>query len=304
MSTRSAGENPRSMLSPGPLVRRTIVFARMIKFSHTVFALPFALTAVVLASRRHPITVETILWILLAMAGARSAAMGFNRIVDAEYDRRNPRTASREIPRGAVTTRQAAVFVAAAAAVLVLASYQLNSLCFVLSPLALAIIFFYSFTKRFTFLSHVFLGLALGVAPLGAWIAVAGEWNWAAFTLGLAVLMWVAGFDVIYACQDVEFDRREGLFSLPAALGIGAALWISRSLHAASFLFLMGIGLVFGLGTIYYVGVLLVGMVLLYEQSLVRADDLSKVNLAFFNMNGFISMLYLAATTIDVWLSF
>jgi 4-hydroxybenzoate polyprenyltransferase len=292
------------MLSPGPLVRRTIVFARMIKFSHTVFALPFALTAVVLASRRHPITVETILWILLAMAGARSAAMGFNRIVDAEYDRRNPRTASREIPRGAVTTRQAAVFVAAAAAVLVLASYQLNSLCFVLSPLALAIIFFYSFTKRFTFLSHVFLGLALGVAPLGAWIAVAGEWNWAAFTLGLAVLMWVAGFDVIYACQDVEFDRREGLFSLPAALGIGAALWISRSLHAASFLFLMGIGLVFGLGTIYYVGVLLVGMVLLYEQSLVRADDLSKVNLAFFNMNGFISMLYLAATTIDVWLSF
>jgi 4-hydroxybenzoate polyprenyltransferase len=292
------------MLSPGPLVRRPIVFARMIKFSHTVFALPFALTAVVLASRRHPITVETILWILLAMAGARSAAMGFNRIVDAEYDRRNPRTASREIPRGAVTTRQAAVFVAAAAAVLVLASYQLNSLCFVLSPLALAIIFFYSFTKRFTFLSHVFLGLALGVAPLGAWIAVAGEWNWAAFTLGLAVLMWVAGFDVIYACQDVEFDRREGLFSLPAALGIGAALWISRSLHAASFLFLMGIGLVFGLGTIYYVGVLLVGMVLLYEQSLVRADDLSKVNLAFFNMNGFISMLYLAATTIDVWLSF
>ncbi len=304
MSSRAADENSRPTSISRSLIHRTAVFARMIKFSHTVFALPFALTAVVLASREHIITWEAVLWILLAMAGARSAAMGFNRIVDAEYDRRNPRTASREIPRGAVTRRQAAVFVAASSALLVFAAYRLNGLCFVLSPLALAIVFFYSFTKRFTSLSHLFLGLALSVAPLGAWIAVAGEWSWPAFGLGVAVLAWVAGFDIIYACQDIEFDRREGLFSVPAALGIGAALWISRSLHAASFLILMGIGLVFGLGTIYYAGVFVVGTVLVYEQSLVRANDLSKVNLAFFNMNGFISMLYLAVTTVDVWLSF
>jgi 4-hydroxybenzoate polyprenyltransferase len=282
--------------------RSVLAFGRMIKFSHTIFALPFALTSVVLASQFFQITWQKIFWIIAAMAGARSAAMGFNRIADAALDSRNPRTKEREIPRGVINTGQAGVFVILASALLLVASYELNELCFKLSPLALAIVFFYSFTKRFTSWAHVFLGMALGVAPLGAWMAITGEWHWYPFLLGCGVLAWVAGFDIIYACQDYEFDRSENLFSIPRTFGIAAALWISRIFHALSFSVLLTLGYLFHLSWIYYCGVGVVGVILLYEQSLVKATDLSKVNLAFFNMNGIISLIYFFFTAADVML--
>jgi len=284
------------------MLEKVIAFGRMIKFSHTVFALPFAMTSVVLASRAHPVTVDKIIWIVAAMVGARMAAMGFNRIVDAAFDARNPRTSQREIPRGAIQKTQAAAFVITSSILLIVAAYFLNPLCFILSPLALVIIFFYSFTKRFTSFSHIFLGIALGVAPIGAWMAIAGEWNWLAFLLGCGVLAWAAGFDVIYACQDYEFDRSENLFSIPKAFGISGALIFSRILHGIAFIALVLIGYMFQLTWLYFAGVALVGAILWYEQSLVKPDDLSKVNVAFFNMNGVISLLYFLFTAADVLL--
>lgn len=277
-------------------------FGRMIKFSHTVFALPFALTSVVLASRHFSLTWEKILWILLAMVGARSAAMGFNRIVDARFDSKNPRTAHREIPRGLISTGQAWLFVILASLGLVIAAYRLNDLCFKLSPVALAIVFFYSYTKRFTSMAHLFLGVALGVAPLGAWMAMSGEWSWQAFLLGCGVVAWVAGFDIIYACQDYEFDKNENLFSVPKVFGMSKALWISRSCHLIAFIIFVILGNWLGLSWLYFSGIFIVGIILLYEQNLVRANDLSKVNVAFFNMNGVISIIYFVFTASDVLL--
>lgn len=282
------------------MIKALTDFGRMIKFSHTIFALPFALTAAVLAFTRFPFSWAKIGWIVAAMVGARSAAMGFNRIADAKWDARNPRTVKREIPRGAISVEAAGFFVVLSSALLVFASYQLNLLCFALSPVALGIVFFYSYTKRFTSFAHLFLGLSLGLAPVGSWMAIGGEFNESALMLGFAVVAWVAGFDIIYACQDVDFDRAEGLFSIPSRWGIARALIVSRFLHGLTVVLLSAVGVSLGLGLLYYTGLAVVAMVLFYEQSLVRADDFSRVNMAFFNMNGVVSLLFFAATTGDV----
>lgn len=283
------------------MISKILIFGRMIKFSHTIFALPFALTAAVLASRDHPLTFTKVFWIIMAMIGARTAAMGFNRIADASIDAKNPRTANREIPRGVIGKNTAALFVVLSAGLLIVASYFLNPLCFYLSPLALAIVLFYSLTKRFTSWSHVFLGMALGVAPLGAWIAISGEWNGYAFMLGSAVVAWVAGFDIIYACQDYEFDKENDLFSIPKTFGISKALWISRFFHILSLSFLIMVGHFLSLQWLYFIGVAAIGVMLLYEQLLVKPHDLTKVNVAFMNMNGIISVLYFVVTACDVY---
>ncbi len=279
-------------------------FGRMIKFSHTVFALPFALTSAVLASREYGMTWIQFFLVVAAMVGARTAAMGFNRIVDAKYDAMNPRTEQREIPSGKMSVGQAGFFVAAASVLLMAASYFLNAMCFYLSPLALVIVFFYSYTKRFTAYSHLFLGLALSLAPIGAWIAIAGGWNWGAILMGMTVLLWVAGFDIIYACQDLEFDIANSLYSIPSRFGIARALWFSRVMHGLTVVGLASIGVWFDLSWSYYTGIILIATILFYEQSLVRATDLSRVNMAFFNMNGIISLTFFFATLVDVvWLT-
>lgn len=280
---------------------RTLAYGRMIKFSHSIFALPFALASASLAAREG-FRFGQIGWIVLAMVGARSAAMGFNRLADQAIDASNPRTASRELPRGALRRSEVWLFVLASAGLLVLAAAQLNPLCLALSPVALALVFGYSYTKRFTALSHLVLGLALAVAPVGAWLAIRGRFALEPFVLGLAVLLWVAGFDTIYACPDVDFDRREGLHSLPARLGVARALLLARLFHVGSVLLLLALYAVTPLHPVYLAGVVGVAALLVYEHSLVRADDLSRVNVAFFTLNGWISVGYFAATLLAVWL--
>jgi 4-hydroxybenzoate polyprenyltransferase len=277
------------------LLGRVAAYGRMIRFTHSVFALPFALTSAVLAAGEQ-VPWRALGWIVVAMVGARSAAMGFNRLADHSLDARNPRTAGRELPRGALRRAEVWLFVALSAAALVAAAAMLNPLCLALSPLALLIVFGYSFTKRFTPLSHFFLGLALAVAPVGAWLAIRGAFAPAPIVLGLAVLCWVAGFDTLYACQDVAFDRAAGLHSLPARLGVARALVVARGLHALAVALL---ALVWGLAPlhpVYLVGVAAVAALLVYEHSLVRADDLSRIDAAFFAVNGWISVGYLAVT--------
>jgi 4-hydroxybenzoate polyprenyltransferase len=267
-------------------------WGRMVKFSHSVFALPFALTGAALAAARYGITWRQIVWIVLAMVTARNAAMGFNRLADHAIDARNPRTAARELPRGALSRGSVIAFTAALAALFVVASFQLNRLCGVLSPVALAVIFGYSFTKRFTWASHLVLGLSLAMAPMGAWLAVAGRFAWIPWLLALAVVFWVAGFDAIYACQDAAFDRDEGLFSIPARFGVPAALASARAFHVVALAAMAGVGAAAGLHPVYWAGLAAVAGVLLWEHRLVRADDLSKIGVAFFNANGLISVLY------------
>ena len=275
------------------VLARVTTYGRMIKFSHSVFALPFALSSAALAARGVGLRAGQLLWVLVAMLGARSAAMGFNRLADHALDARNPRTAGRELPRGALSRAEVWVFVAASAAALVVAAAMLNPLCLVLSPVALAIVLGYSYTKRFTALSHLFLGLALSVAPVGAWIAIRGGVEPTPLVLALAVLTWVAGFDIIYACQDAEFDRREGLRSIPARLGVRGALVVSRLLHVGTVALLASLYRLTPLHPVYLVGVGAVALLLAYEHSLVRDDDLSRVDAAFFTINGWISVLYL-----------
>jgi 4-hydroxybenzoate polyprenyltransferase len=288
----TAGEGP---------VARVRSYGRMIRFSHSVFALPFALTAAVLAGR-DGITARQVFWIVVAMVGARSAAMGMNRLADQDYDARNPRTAARELPRGVLSRGEVWFFVVLSAGVLVLASAMLNPVCLALSPLALAIVFGYSYTKRFTSLSHLVLGLALAVAPVGAWIAIRGTIGWPPLVLGAAVLLWVAGFDAIYACQDVEVDRREGLHSLPARLGVRGALVVSKLFHAAAVGLLVILYFVVPLHPLYLAGVVAVAGLLAFEHSLVRADDLSRVMQAF-NLNGWVSLGYFGCTLLAVLLA-
>jgi len=284
------------------LVSRALVYGRMIKFSHSVFALPFALASAALAAGgRMPW--RELPWIVLAMVGARSAAMGFNRLADHALDARNPRTAGRELPRGALSRAEVWLFVLLSAAALVFAAAMLNPLCLALSPLALAVVLGYSYAKRFTSLSHLLLGLALSIAPVGAWLAVRGRFALVPVTLALAVLLWVAGFDTIYACQDVEFDRREGLFSLPARVGPGRALAIARVLHVLAVLLLASIAALVPLHPVYLAGVGAVAALLVYEHSLVSADDLSRVDAAFFTVNGWISVGYFAATVLGLRLA-
>lgn len=275
------------------VLSRVTSYGRMIKFSHSVFALPFALSSAALAARGVGLRAGQVLWVLVAMLGARSAAMGFNRLADHALDARNPRTAGRELPRGALSRAEVWVFVTASSAALVVAAAMLNPLCLVLSPVALAIVFGYSYTKRFTALSHLFLGLALSVAPVGAWIAIRGGLEPTPLVLALAVLTWVAGFDIIYACQDAEFDRREGLRSIPARLGVRGALVVSRLLHAGTVVLLASLYRLTPLHPVYLAGVGAVALLLAYEHSLVRHDDLSRVDAAFFTINGWISVLYL-----------
>jgi 4-hydroxybenzoate polyprenyltransferase len=277
------------------LLGRIGVYGRMIKFSHSVFALPFALSSAVIAAGRG-ISWRELAWILVAMVGARSAAMGFNRLADQRLDARNPRTAGRELPRGALSRAEVWLFVMASAATLVVAAAMLNPLCLALSPVALLVIFGYSYTKRFTALSHLFLGLALALAPLGAWLAIRGRFDPPPVVLGLAVLCWVAGFDTIYACQDEAFDRAEGLHSLPARLGTRGALVVARLFHVVAVGLLAALYLLAPLHPVYLVGVAAVAGLLAYEHSLVRADDLSRIDAAFFTVNGWISLGYFVVT--------
>jgi len=268
----------------------------MIKFEHSVFALPFALTGALLAARwtRHgwP-SMRQILWIIVAMVAARSAAMTMNRIVDLRYDRENPRTQQRALPTGALTLQFAWLFTLVAVAAFFLAAWQLNSLALELAPLAIAILFFYSFTKRFTNWSHLFLGFALGISPAAAWIAITGGLDLRMLILCAAVTLWVGGFDVLYACQDIEYDQRAGLYSVPKRFGIAKALLIARGMHIAVVALLAWLAFSFSLPWPAWVGIAVVASLLGYEHSLVKADDLSKLDAAFFAVNGYISMLFL-----------
>ncbi len=284
------------------LLDRVVSYGRMIRFPHSVFALPFALTAAALAAQRSGITAGQVLWIVVAMVAARSAAMGFNRLVDHAIDARNPRTAGRELPRGVLSRREVLAFIVLSSAVLVLAAGMLNPLCLALSPVALAIVFGYSYTKRLTAGSHLVLGLALAVAPVGAWLAVRGQLDTVPIVLGLAVLLWVAGFDTIYACQDVAFDRAEALLSLPARLGMAPALMAARGMHVLAVLLLLSLYWLAPLHPVYLVGVAGVAVLLSWEHTLVRPDDLSRVMLAF-NVNGWVSAGYFAFTLAAVWLA-
>ena len=271
-------------------------YSNLVKLPHTLFAMPFALVGATLASYAYPITLRHVALILAAFTAARFAAMGFNRIVDRGIDAKNPRTRMREIPAGKLSVRQATVAVVVACAVFLLCAALLNPLCLALAPLALGWVFFYSYTKRFTRWAHLVLGLALGIAPVGAYLAVSGRWSHPAgalLALAGAVLCWVAGFDILYSLQDIEFDRGEGLHSIPAALGAKGALAVSRVLHLLSVALFAAVGtMVPGLGTLYFFGVAMIAVMLVYEQSLVRADDFSRIDAAFFNVNGAISVVF------------
>lgn len=283
------------------MLARLRTYASFVRFSHSVFALPFALAGALLASRLVPVTWERVFWIVASMVAARSAAMGFNRLADAAWDARNPRTASRELPSGAMSRREAGVFVAVSSVVFVGCSAQLGWVCLVLSPVALAIVFWYSLAKRYTSYTQLFLGLAMAVAPIGGWIAAGGPMRAEPWMLGLAIGTWVAGFDVLYACQDLDFDRREGLRSIPVRFGLARSVMISRGLHGLTVVALVVVGQLAGLGGVYVAGVALVAMLLVYEQSLVSAADLSRVKRAF-DLNGWVGVLYLVATAADVYL--
>jgi 4-hydroxybenzoate polyprenyltransferase len=282
------------------MLARLRTYASFVRFSHSVFALPFALTGALLAFRLVAFSWTRVFWIVVCMIAARSAAMGFNRLADAAFDARNPRTAMRELPRGVMSRREAAVFVIVASAVFVAGAAALGPTCLWLSPVALAIVFWYSLAKRYTTYTQLYLGLAMAVAPVGGWIAAGGPMRVEPWLLGLAIGSWVAGFDVLYACQDVDVDRRERLWSIPVRYGVGAALWISRGLHVTTVLSLMALGVAGGLGPVYASGVVLVAVLLVYEQSLVRADDLSQVKRAF-DLNGWVGVLFFAATALDVY---
>ncbi len=273
----------------------------MIKFSHTVFAFPFALMGVVLASLASGIapTLGQLFWVCLAMVGARTGAMGLNRIIDARIDAENPRTAERHLPAGKVAMGEAWLLVLSAFGLLLLAAGMLNPLCLKLAPVAIFLLALYSYCKRFTSLAHVVLGLCLAAAPVGAWIALRGDIGWPVVVLGLAVLFWVAGFDIFYALQDYEFDRDKGLFSIPSRFGVERSFLITRLFHVAMVCLLLLLVFSEGLGLIYLLGVVVVTGLLIYEHMLVRPDDLSRLDAAFFNMNGYISVTIFLFTLAD-----
>jgi len=273
----------------------------MIKFSHTIFAFPFALMGVILASLaagRAP-GIGQLFWICLAMVGARSGAMGLNRIIDARIDAANPRTAERHIPAGKISLPEAWLFVIGSFALLLLAARMLNPLCFKLAPVALFFLFLYSWCKRFTAYAHLVLGICLAAAPIGAYIALRGEVSWPVIALGLAVLFWVSGFDIFYALQDLDYDREAGLHSIPVKFGVAGAIRLVRIFHVIMVLLLLVLLAGTSLGWIYFLGVLVVAGLLIYEHLLVRADDLSRLDAAFFNMNGYISVTIFLFTLVD-----
>lgn len=283
------------------MLDRLRTYASFVRISHSVFALPFALVGALLATQVVPWDWTRVGWIIVCMVTARSAAMGFNRLADAAYDARNPRTAIRELPQGRMSRREAMAFVAVSSAAFVFASSRLGTICLALSPVALAIVFWYSLAKRFTSYSQLFLGLAMAVAPVGGWLAAGGRAGWEPWLLGLAIGMWVGGFDVLYACQDLEVDRREGLHSIPVRFGVARSLVISRAMHVVAVISLAALGIMADLGLVYHAGVAGVAVLLIYEQSLVRADDLSQVKFAF-DLNGWVGLLYLATTAADLYL--
>lgn len=275
---------------------RLIEYSNLVKLPHTIFALPFCLVGAILASYQASISFSVVAWVLLAFTSARFAAMGFNRIVDRVADAQNPRTRSRELPSGKLSSREASVAVAIAALLFLFSAAMLNRTCLILAPFALAWVLFYSYTKRFTRWAHLVLGFALAIAPVGAYLAVAGRWSeppGALLALAAAVLCWVSGFDILYSLQDEEFDRRHGLHSVPAAFGAARAILISRLLHLASASLFLTSGLLFAeAGPLFFFGIAVIAAMLAYEQSLVRADDLSRIDAAFFNINGVISVAF------------
>jgi 4-hydroxybenzoate polyprenyltransferase len=282
------------------MLHRVRTYASFVRFSHSVFALPFALTGALLASRYVPLTGWRVWWIVVAMVAARSAAMGFNRLVDARYDAQNPRTAGRELPRGVMSDREASLFVAVSSVLFVYAAHRLGPICFALSPVALAIVFWYSLAKRYTAYTQLFLGLAMAVAPVGGWLAAGGRGGWEPWLLALAIGAWVGGFDVLYACQDLTHDVAQGLRSIPVKYGVRRSLLISRAMHVIAVAALAALALVVPLGGIYLAGVLFVAVLLVYEQSLVREDDLSQVKKAF-DMNGYVGIVYFLTTAVALY---
>ncbi len=282
------------------MMKRLRMYASFVRISHSVFALPFALTGAMLAARQVPLTAWRVAWIIVAMVAARSAAMGFNRLVDARFDAKNPRTAGRELPAGRMSTREAAAFVVAASGAFVVAAWALGPLCFGLSPVALAIVFWYSLAKRYTWSTQAFLGLAMAVAPVGGWLAAGGRGGWEPWLLAAAIGTWVAGFDILYACQDLEFDRTQGLRSIPTRFGVARSLAVSRVLHVITVMCLAALALVAPLGPIYLAGVAGVAALLAYEQSLVSVDDLSQLKRAF-DLNGYVGLLYMVTTAVAIY---
>src|SRR5688572_6130289 len=282
------------------MIDRLRTYASFVRVSHSVFALPFALVGALLATRVVPWQWSRVLWIVACMVTARSAAMGFNRLADAAFDARNPRTAMRELPQGRMSRREAAVFVVLSSLAFVFCAWKLGPLCFALSPVALAIVFWYSLAKRFTTYAQAFLGLAMAVAPVGGWLAAGGREGWEPWLLGLAIGTWVGGFDVLYACQDLDFDRAHGLRSIPVRYGVARSLLISRGMHVLTIACLAGLAAVTDLGPIYLAGVAGVAVLLIYEQSLVSEHDLSQVKKAF-DLNGYVGILYLLSTAAAIY---
>ena len=280
-------------------MKRLLTYLAFVRFSHSVFALPFALTGALLAWRTQPFSWGQVLWIIVCMVAARSAAMGFNRLVDARFDALNPRTAMRELPRGLLSSREAALFVLVSSIAFVFAAGRLSLLCLVLAPVALAIVFWYSLAKRYTTYTQLFLGLAMAVAPVGGWIAAGGRAGAEPWLLGLAIGLWVGGFDILYACQDVEFDRAHGLRSIPARFGVGPAIRLSRLMHVATVAVMTTLWRAAALPSFYLGGVAVVAVLLAYEQSLVSERDLSQVRTAF-DLNGYVGIIYFGTTALSL----
>ncbi len=281
---------------------KLFTYLSFVRFSHSVFALPFALTGALLAWRTQPFAWSQVAWIVVCMVSARSAAMGFNRLVDARHDALNPRTASREIPRGALTPTEARIFVVVASAVFLFGAAQLSTLCLALAPLALGIVFWYSLAKRYTAYTQLFLGLAMAVAPVGGWIAAGGRAGVEPWLLGLAIGLWVGGFDILYACQDFDFDRTHGLRSIPTRFGIARAIALSRVMHVATIACMVILWQAASLPVFYLAGVAVVAVLLAYEQSLVSRNDLSQVKRAF-DLNGWVGIVYFVSTAASLYLA-
>ena len=284
------------------LLSKLKIFLEMIKFSHTIFALPFALTGALLAARGIP-SAGQLFWIVMAMVGARTAAMAMNRLIDADIDGRNPRTASRAIPAGLLSRGVVALYIVISLLLLLYAAYRLNPLCVKLAPIAIFFLLLYSYCKRFTSLAHIVLGLCLAAAPVGAWVAIRGEVTLPPVLLGLAVLFWVAGFDILYALQDLEFDRQAGLHSIPVKLGVRGSLLLARLFSFIMILLLIGAAITLQLAVPFYCGIAASAALITYEHWLVRDGDLGKLDLAFFTMNGYVSVIILAATAAEIFIS-
>ena len=282
-------------------MKKLTTYLSFVRFSHSVFALPFALTGALLAWRERPFSWVQVGWIVACMVSARSAAMGFNRLVDARFDALNPRTAMRELPRGVMSSVEATLFVTISSIAFLFCAYRLSTLCAILAPVALVIVFWYSLAKRVTPYTQLFLGLAMAVAPVGGWIAAGGRGGWEPWLLGLAIGLWVGGFDILYACQDVEFDRGQGLRSIPTRFGVPRAVLLSRLMHVATVIVMVLLWRLANLPSLYLAGVAFVAVLLAYEQSLVSPEDLSQVKKAF-DLNGYVGIVYFAATALSLYL--